>query len=161
MVYYSSRIYMKYSCPNCSYIYDEGDGTNILFLCHLPETWKCPVCGTEKALFHRIKREDAAQEFIELQEEEKRTKMVQEALTRDKELRQAIDKQNQLKHEKEEREKLARQQEERKRLKEEEKQRKKLENRWAIASGLLLSEYVIKNSNNKKWCEPYSKKRQK
>ena len=51
----------KYVCPACGYVYEPavGDPENgfppgTLFE-DLPETWICPVCGTEKAEFYELK----------------------------------------------------------------------------------------------------------
>lgn len=51
---------VKYVCEICGYIYNpqEGDpdngvnpGTDFK---DVPDTWTCPICGSEKALFEPI-----------------------------------------------------------------------------------------------------------
>jgi flavin reductase (DIM6/NTAB) family NADH-FMN oxidoreductase RutF/rubredoxin len=50
----------RYQCPACGYIYDPAIGdpvSNILpgtAFEELPDTWVCPVCGTEKADFIKL-----------------------------------------------------------------------------------------------------------
>lgn len=39
----------KYKCPACGYIYDEA--TEKIKFKDLPDSWICPVCGTEKSDF--------------------------------------------------------------------------------------------------------------
>jgi flavin reductase (DIM6/NTAB) family NADH-FMN oxidoreductase RutF/rubredoxin len=43
----------KYKCPACGYIYD--DATEPVKFEDLPESWICPVCGSEKDDFFEIK----------------------------------------------------------------------------------------------------------
>ena len=40
---------MRYVCPICGYIYDEGaEGVSFDAL---PDSWSCPLCGLDKAAF--------------------------------------------------------------------------------------------------------------
>jgi flavin reductase (DIM6/NTAB) family NADH-FMN oxidoreductase RutF/rubredoxin len=43
----------KYKCPACGYIYDEA--TEPVKFEDLPDSWVCPVCGSEKADFFEMK----------------------------------------------------------------------------------------------------------
>jgi rubredoxin len=45
-------ILKKYKCPACGYIYDE-EKENVRFS-ELPDSWTCPVCGTEKSEFIEV-----------------------------------------------------------------------------------------------------------
>jgi flavin reductase (DIM6/NTAB) family NADH-FMN oxidoreductase RutF/rubredoxin len=45
-------VFKKYKCPACGYIYDE-EKENVRFS-ELPESWICPVCGTEKSEFIEV-----------------------------------------------------------------------------------------------------------
>jgi rubredoxin len=50
----------RYQCPACGYIYDPAAGdpaSNIkpgTAFEDLPDTWVCPLCGTEKADFVKM-----------------------------------------------------------------------------------------------------------
>jgi flavin reductase (DIM6/NTAB) family NADH-FMN oxidoreductase RutF/rubredoxin len=44
--------YKKYKCTSCGYIYDE-EKENVKFS-ELPESWICPVCGSEKSDFIEV-----------------------------------------------------------------------------------------------------------
>jgi flavin reductase (DIM6/NTAB) family NADH-FMN oxidoreductase RutF/rubredoxin len=48
----SSGSFKKYKCPACGYIYDEAQ-ENVKFS-DLPDSWVCPVCGTEKSDFIEV-----------------------------------------------------------------------------------------------------------
>lgn len=54
---YLSVIIMKYRCTICGYVYDEskgepGKGINPgTRFSKLPESWRCPLCGTPKSKF--------------------------------------------------------------------------------------------------------------
>ena len=41
---------MKYICGVCGYVYDEE--TEKVPFEQLAQTWRCPVCGAPKSLFH-------------------------------------------------------------------------------------------------------------
>jgi flavin reductase (DIM6/NTAB) family NADH-FMN oxidoreductase RutF/rubredoxin len=45
-------IFKKYKCPACGYIYDEEKET--VKFSGLPDSWICPVCGTEKSDFIEV-----------------------------------------------------------------------------------------------------------
>jgi flavin reductase (DIM6/NTAB) family NADH-FMN oxidoreductase RutF/rubredoxin len=42
----------KYKCPACGYVYD--DASEKIKFQDLPESWVCPVCGSEKSDFYEI-----------------------------------------------------------------------------------------------------------
>ena len=48
---------MEYQCPDCPYIFHEGEGDPDNGIAPgtrfdaLPDTWACPVCGAEKMRF--------------------------------------------------------------------------------------------------------------
>jgi rubredoxin len=51
----------KYRCPACGYVYDpkNGDpsrGIKPGSLSDLPFTWVCPICGTSKEQFEKVKQ---------------------------------------------------------------------------------------------------------
>jgi flavin reductase (DIM6/NTAB) family NADH-FMN oxidoreductase RutF/rubredoxin len=45
-------IFKKYKCPACGYIYDE-EIEKVKFS-ELPDSWTCPVCGSEKSDFMEV-----------------------------------------------------------------------------------------------------------
>jgi flavin reductase (DIM6/NTAB) family NADH-FMN oxidoreductase RutF/rubredoxin len=45
-------IFKKYKCPVCGYIYDE-EKENVMFS-ELPDSWVCPICGSEKSEFMEV-----------------------------------------------------------------------------------------------------------
>lgn len=48
----TEKVFKKFECTACGYIYDEAD-EDIKFI-DLPDDWVCPVCGSEKSDFIEV-----------------------------------------------------------------------------------------------------------
>lgn len=55
---------LAYECGNCGYLYDPVKGDPVNGIApgtrweNLPDDWKCPDCGMEKAQFDRVELPD-------------------------------------------------------------------------------------------------------